>query len=562
MSIFADRVTGGGSPWPLLANNVLRVLGMFSFDGDLEWAHGIPDRPVFDWFLAIPFYIGVVLWALRLLGKGRPQPDPDRDALALFLFWAAVMLAPSVLSEAAPNYSRTLPAVPAVMLAAGLGLTWIGILPRLRPTWGPLLVGVLVAASVVVTFYDYFVRYPTFREVYYLYDADKADAVAWLESQADAGNAVYLSPLWSNHSTVAFLRSGRIESLDPADAIVLPAEGRGAVYAWPAEQRDYAEDVADRLDVPVQIVGDKYGQPLLAVVRLAPKQAAQWPPDMAPEQVVKPGDQVTAVTADQANAPIDGVRFDDAPTLLGINVRPGARDILLFWRAEQKTFRDLTSFIHLIGPDGARLGQIDKTPGDGTYRTPYWTPGDRVIQRYRPELNDPCAGGTPVQVVTGWYEYAAGNAPRPRMDGQGDTAVAGTYNLPFYSVPTGTLEPAVVRSIPLSLYGLTLNGFTVEGEAQPGQLLAVDLVLAGSEQHAKTGLAWSLVPADQDSEHPAAAAIPLWSGELAPRVSWDEGELLCRRLQATLPADLPPGRYLMHLTTAEYDQPFGEVTIP
>ena len=370
VSIFADRVTGGGSPWPLLANNVLRILGMFSFDGDLEWAHGIPDRPVFDWFLAIPFYIGVVLWALRLLGKGRPQPDPDRDALALFLFWAAVMLAPSVLSEAAPNYSRTLPAVPAVMLAAGLGLTWIGTLPRLRPTWGPLLVGVLVAASVAVTFYDYFVRYPTFREVYYLYDADKADAVAWLESQADAGNAVYLSPLWSNHSTVAFLRSGRIESLDPADAIVLPPEGKGAVYAWPAEQRDYAEDVADRLDVPVQIVGDKYGQPLLAVVRLAPKQAAQWPPDMAPEQVVKPGDQVTAVTADQANAPIDGVRFDDAPTLLGINVRPGARDILLFWRAEQKTFRDLTSFIHLIGPDGARLGQIDKTPGDGTYRTP------------------------------------------------------------------------------------------------------------------------------------------------------------------------------------------------
>ena len=254
VSIFADRVTGGGSPWPLLANNVLRVLGMFSFDGDMEWAHGIPDRPVFDWFMAVPFYIGVVLWALRLLGKDRPQPDPDRDALALFLCWAAVMLAPSVLSEAAPNYSRTLPAVPAVMLAAGLGLTWIGTLPRLRPAWGPILVGVLVAASVVVTFYDYFVRYPAFREVYYLYDADKADAVAWLEAQAGAGNAVYLSPLWSNHSTVAFLRSGRIESLDPADAIVLPAEGKGAIYAWPAEQQSYAEDVADRLDVPVAFV--------------------------------------------------------------------------------------------------------------------------------------------------------------------------------------------------------------------------------------------------------------------------------------------------------------------
>ena len=55
---------------------MLRVLGMFSFDGDLEWAHGIPDRPVFDWFLAVPFYIGVVLWVLRLLGKGRPSRTP------------------------------------------------------------------------------------------------------------------------------------------------------------------------------------------------------------------------------------------------------------------------------------------------------------------------------------------------------------------------------------------------------------------------------------------------------------------------------------------------------
>ena len=161
VSVFADRVAGEASPWQLLAINILRVLGMFSFDGDLEWAHGIPDRPVFDWFMAIPFYLGVAWWAWRLLGKAKPPPDPDRDALFLFLAWAVMLLAPSVLSEAAPNFSRTLAAAPPVLLGAGLGLTWIATRLSWRAAWRRALVAALIVASGAVTFYDYFVRYPT-----------------------------------------------------------------------------------------------------------------------------------------------------------------------------------------------------------------------------------------------------------------------------------------------------------------------------------------------------------------------------------------------------------------
>ena len=121
--------------------------------------------------------------------------------------------------------------------------------------------------------------------------------------------------------------------------------------------------------------------------------------------------------------------------------------------------------------------------------------------------------------------------------------------------------PETALYAPVKRY-LERLGFTVKGDPQVGAPFALDLVLAGSEQHAKTGLSWSLAPADQANAQPDVTRIPLWSGQLAPRVSWDEGELLCRRLQTTLPADLTPGRYLMYLTTSEYDQPFGEVTIP
>jgi hypothetical protein len=412
------------------------------------------------------------------------------------------------------------------------------------------LAGVLVAGSVAVTFYDYFVRFPSYREVYYLFDADKVEALAWMEAQADTGNAIYLSPLWSTHATVSFLRSGRIESLDATDAIVLPPEGMGAVYAFPAEQAEYAEDVADRLDAPVELIDDKYGRPMLAVVRLDAAQAAQWPADLYPEQTPQPDGEA---------------HFEDAPTLLGVNVRPNARDLWLFWRADGDTQRDLTSFVHLVGEDGQLLGQIDKTPGDGTYHTQHWNVGDRVIQSYRPDLLDVCAGGETVQIVTGWYEYAADNARRPRADAAGnsiggDSAVAGEYNLPFSSMPVGTFQPAFPQNIPLALGGLTLLGHTVpgldeDGALPPGAPLAVDLVLEGNEQHGETELALALRPADQ----PGATPVVLWNGPLAPRVEWGEGEVLCRRLKADPPADLAPGRYQMYLTTADYEQPFGEI---
>ena len=58
---------------------------------------------------------------------------------------------------------------------------------------------------------------------------------------------------------------------------------------------------------------------------------------------------------------------------------------------------------------------------------------------------------------------------------------------------------------------------------------------------------------------------PLEPGHFAvqsvPSPECGEGEVLCRRLKADLPADLPPGKYLLYLTTADYDQPFAEITV-
>ncbi|MCO5211036.1 MAG: hypothetical protein M9936_15190 [Caldilinea sp.] len=534
VSVFAERVSGEASPWQLLAINILRVLGMFSFDGDLEWAHGIPDRPVFDWFMAIPFYIGVALWTWRLLGKARPQPDPDRDALFLFAAWAFVMLAPSVLSEAAPNYSRTLAAVPPVMLGAGLGLTWIATWPRLGQRLRAALVAVLLLLSGASTFYDYFVRYPAMPEVYYAYDADKVDAIDWMKARGDDGNTIFLSPLWSTHATVTFLRDHRIRSLDPAQAMVLPEPGKGAIYAFPSEQLGEAERVAALWNEPVQILDDRLGNPLLAYVMVDSDTAQEWPPGIAIQQPAS-------------------ATFDDAPALRGMSVADDGRSITLFWEAEASTRRDLTSFVHLQNARNQRVGQADVIPGDGTYPTTVWRAGERVAQHYSPAIDDVCSGGETVRVLAGWYEYAADGARRPRLDAPGDSALAGTWTLPIVSLPFADAQPAARTTLPLGQDGLVLTGYSLPASpSEAGAPLTLELYFQGGPEHADLPAALTLKNGSETT---------LWSGALAADADWRDGEIVCRRLHLRMPQDLEPGDYTLALEVGGYGQMVAPLTI-
>lgn len=534
VSVFAERVAGDASPWQLLAINILRVLGMFSFDGDLEWAHGIPDRPVFDWFMAIPFYIGAGLWLWRLLGKAKPQPDPDRDALFLFLAWAVMMLAPSVLSEAAPNYSRTLAAAPPVMLAAGLGLTWLAtrLLPGALTRYAA--VALLVLASCVVTVLDYFVRFPSFPEVYYVYDADKVDAVDWMKARGDAGYAVYLSPLWSTHATVTFLRDHRLRSLDATQAIVLPEAGKGALYAFPSEQRSFADDLAAIWQEPVQTLADRFGRPLMFYIQVEAAKAATWPVAVAPDQ--------TTIA-----------QFDDAPTLIGMRAGEDGRSLLLHWQADVGTPRYLTSFVHLIDARGRQVGQADVVPGDGTFPTTIWRAGERVAQRYTPALIDACHDGEPLRVLSGWYELAADGARRPRRDAAGDTALAGSWTPPMISQPAGRFQPAAPLLLPLSSDAMTLVGYTLSAtHSEPGAPLTLDLFIQGDERHRTTPMTLTL------ASDPLAV---LYTGAIAPEAEWRASEVICRRLRVRIPVTTAPGDYWLHLATKEYDQPLARLTV-
>ena len=220
VSVFAERVSGD-SPAAALAQNVLHVLGMFAVSGDREWTHNLSGRPVFDIVMALTYFAGVAILALRIV-RDDEDNAADRDAFVFLTLWAAVMLMPSVLSEAAPNYSRTLPALPALFVPAGLGLAWIASLRRPFAYAGVSAAAAILLYSGVRSAVDYFVVFPAQEEVYYWYDADKLDALEYLATLTGE-NEVYLSQLWgSYHATVSMLRRGMgIKSYDMGDTLVL-----------------------------------------------------------------------------------------------------------------------------------------------------------------------------------------------------------------------------------------------------------------------------------------------------------------------------------------------------
>lgn len=528
VSIFAERVSGD-TPWLALLHNIGRVLGMFTWHGDVEWAHNLAGRPVFDPLLALPFLIGVAIWLLRLLR--RRADDPDVDALALLAIWSLVMLMPSVLSEAAPNYSRTLPSLPAIFLTVGLGLQWL--VERCQqwrlPAWsGAVVASILLVGSGGWASYDFFVRFPQRQESYYAYDADKLDALAELERLAAEGYEVFLQPLWAEHATFTFLRSSAtVKALDTAETLVLPPVEQGAVYAFPGEKVAEAQRLAELWPgVTAEEYHDRYDHPLLVLVKVAAPLLQDWPARFQPTQRSE-------------------IHFDDGPTLLGLQQQPTRPEVTLFWRAEQKSLRNLTTFLHFMDADGRRVAQVDKLPGNGSYLTPGWSPGERVIERYPFEVSDPCASGDTVDLVIGWYEFAANGQRRPLLDGSGDSATVGPLTLPVATYPPEGLSMPNPVKLTLS-NDLQLLGYAIQTpDVKAGAPVTVDLYWATSAALRDQSIAIQLIQGDK--------RLPLWRDQvIAAGTASDaltDNQILCRRTRFTMPATLAPGNYLLDLAS-------------
>ena len=101
--------------WGEVGANVNQAIGMFTVKGDNTVRDNWPDRPVF------PEPIGAMLFGAGVLISISRFRQP-RYVLALI--WIGAMLIPTIVTTGAPNFTRTLGALPMVFAMPGIAVDW------------------------------------------------------------------------------------------------------------------------------------------------------------------------------------------------------------------------------------------------------------------------------------------------------------------------------------------------------------------------------------------------------------------------------------------------------
>jgi 4-amino-4-deoxy-L-arabinose transferase-like glycosyltransferase len=389
----------GGNLALALAHHAGALLGMFFLAGDPSTFHNLPGLPVFDALSALLFVIGLGV----LLGWLASRAGGRRDRAVLLLLWLVLLLLPTLVSDRPPNYSRAIAALPVIALLPALGLGWLlERLPAGRAAWRPALAGLALIVAGLWTARHYFVDFAGLPQAYYSYDVEKLDAYRALAALAEEAN-VFLHPLWAEHATIAYLnRDGPVRTLDGTDTLVLGADGRDSLVAFPAEEAEEQGwlERARSLYGPLAseaLIRDARGRPLLATFRVPAAAAGNLaPPTDAPLEPVQW---------------MAGSRFGGMIELVGYRVGTARRGqplpLTFTWRVVEPPYTRFTTFVHLLGPGGEPAGQEDREPGHASLPTAAWQPGDVVIDRFAPLVTEDAAG--PLAIRVGWYDSVTGD---------------------------------------------------------------------------------------------------------------------------------------------------------
>jgi hypothetical protein len=350
-----------GDAGPIL-NLTLGTLRMFTLQGEPQWLYNIQNRPLFDPFTSLFFYVGLVLCLIRW-----------RDwRYGLTLLWLVVGLAPAFVSPPAASFTHTLIAQPVIYLLLGLGVAFV--LERLARwrRWAAAFAAVfLIALNAVLAWSAYYVIWASALPVQELYQGGITAVAHEIDAQ-DSPEPVAIGAPYVNHwhpwNAVGFDLALQRQDLNvrwfnPGGAWVWPAGDKATTYYFPTDPlgpQIFDPDltglfIADALPIMQQnrsFTAYRVEDPTALERRLVEAQetAITWPPDLA-----------------ALPAPTLPLVFDDRFALLGAELElereaawPGeGLRLITFWQVLTPDPTPVVAFTHLTA-DGQNIwGQHD-----------------------------------------------------------------------------------------------------------------------------------------------------------------------------------------------------------
>ncbi len=403
-----------------VAQNIGRAFGMFTSQGDSTVRDNWPNRPVFPEMIGQWLFLGGVIVAFTRLRQPR---------YVLALLWIAVMLIPSIVTTGAPNFTRTLGALPMAFAMPGIAvealLFWA---PRLFPlqmyhtvsriTNVFIVAGLIVVLGVnaISTYADYFIKWPQHPETQFVFQADFA-AIA---KDIDASDVMDVSVGGLSNDTmddpslyllrqrkdvrVRWFDSG--SPISSGGAIVRPA-------AYPSSTL-YLPSV-----VPVS--------PSLQYVQssaLDSKQTAQYRRYSGLKLLLMP---------DVKNKWIRN--FAGVATLFAARILPesaqagGDLHFTSYWIAREATSSPLRIFVHLVDSATGRI----VAQHDGLDTPPkFWSPNDEIFQIHTLHIPADTLPGR-YEVWLGLYDPVTGDrvmqVDSTRLESPSDQYLVGTIEV-------------------------------------------------------------------------------------------------------------------------------------
>lgn len=331
--------------------NALQVGAMLFLHGDENPRSNLPGRAALDPLLAIGFIIGITICLARFRHR----------APRLLLIWLGVMVLPSVLTDFAPHFGRSIAVTPTIALITAYGFATLVERIRFRLLVYSFLLFAL-AFGAVSTFNDYFNIWAESTGKFESFDVGLLSLAQKLRARPP-NETLFLTPVERDHYTIQFgLQGADAKSFNGSYALVLPESGSAGAYGIVTRSDPRTLTRLQKVfpsGRAVETIYDFAGQPYAVIFRV--------------EGTGQP------LPSKRVNA-----RLGEQIALLGYDAVRTGNDIALtlYWGSLAEARADYTVFVHLLESSGRVIAQDDAQPGHRSYPTSRWRAGQVVLDDY------------------------------------------------------------------------------------------------------------------------------------------------------------------------------------